>query len=166
MKGDYDGRKLACNSSPMHISISSTVAIRGRVRGHLLTSGPKCIKGRVVDTCMVKSFEAGCLRLGGDESNKNYYTLDRLYSVNEKKLRETMHVLNDSAEGIQLHRGSRVNAAKLIKWGKQAIIFRLKWQHTLHEAVSALHLASHLPPPSIKEHMLQVSMGRGIIRRP
>ena len=106
MKGDYDGRKLACNSSPMHISISSTVAIRGRVRGHLLTSGPKCIKGRVVDTCMVKSFEAGCLRLGGDESNKNYYTLDRLYSVNEKKLRETMHVLNIRLRGYNFIEGA------------------------------------------------------------
>lgn len=159
MKGDYDGRKLAFNRAPMYIKVTSTVAQKGRVRGHLLTSGPKSIKGRVVDTDMVKSIEAGCLRLGGDQSSKNYYTLDRLYSVQETKLRETLHVLKDSAEGIQLHRGSRVDAAKLIRWGSKAILFHLSRHRTIHNAVSALHHASSLPRPSIKERMLQLSMG-------
>ena len=159
MKGDYDGRKLEHNRSPMHVTVTSTFAQKGRCRGHLLTSGPKCFSGRVVDTRMLKSIEAGCLRLGGDESSKNYYTLDRLYSLQKTKLRKSIHVLKDSAEGIQLVRGSQVHVEKMIKLEEKLTLFHLHRHRTIHEAVSALHQAADLPPPSLKERMMQVSIG-------
>lgn len=157
-----DDRKERYCRSTGTISITSIPACRGDVQGHLLLTGPKTIKGRVVDTRMLASLEAGCLRIG-DHAQSNghaYYTLDRLLSVNGGNLKNTAHVLINSSSGIRLlPAAGPVEVGKIMSWGQSAIENRLEYWHSLREAIIALHQASNLPPPSIDERVLQVAIG-------
>ena len=61
-EGECDNRKLGYKVLKESIAISSVQARRGQVQGNLLNSGPKNIKGRVVDNRMLSSLQSGCLR--------------------------------------------------------------------------------------------------------
>ena len=129
------------------------------MQGHCLLTGPYNIKGRIVDTCMLSSLEVGCLRFG-THSKRAFYTLDRMYHVRSKELRAKLHVLINSRRGIELHKAnSAVEAKKVINWGHTAIEGRLKYHSKMIDAIHALNLANNLPPASIYERMLQISIG-------
>mmetsp|Transcript_35897 Transcript_35897/g.75569 ORF Transcript_35897/g.75569 Transcript_35897/m.75569 type:complete len:195 (+) Transcript_35897:276-860(+) len=75
-----DCRKSIFSRAATEISVTSVPARRGDVEGHLLLSGPKNIKGRVVGDNMLTSLKAGCIRVGA-HSQQAYYTLDRRFSI-------------------------------------------------------------------------------------
>jgi hypothetical protein len=156
-----DDRKGRYCRSANSISVKSIPARRGDVQGHLLLTGPKTIKGRVVDARMLESLKAGCLRIGDHAQSigHSYYTLDRLLSVNRGNLKNTVHLLLNSSSGIRLCLAGPVEVGKIIGWGQSEIENRLEYWHSLREAINALHQASNLPAPSIDERVLQVAIG-------
>ena len=68
--------KVMFGRSMHNLLIRSMPVHRGNVRGHLLLTGPKPIRGRVVDTRMLTSLTAGCLRIGA-HSERAFYPARR-----------------------------------------------------------------------------------------
>lgn len=160
MKGYYDKKKDMFCRAYHDIEFPTVAVYRAvgveEVRGYLLVDGK--FKGRVVDSKMMSSIEAGCLRIGA-HSNQAFYTLSRTYSISREELKVNAHVILDTTTGIRLCKAARADVDKLVNWGELAIDGRLSNHQTKAKAICALDRASRLPQPSISERVLQVSIG-------
>jgi len=68
-------------------------------------------------------------------------------------------VLMSSTRGTRLFLANRFDVDAMIRLGTSAIESRLVYHRTIQEAISALDRASSLPTPSLKERVLQLSIG-------
>ena len=154
-----DKRKSRHALSIRNIQIASIPACRGDLKCHLLTDGPKYIKGRLVDTCMLDCLKAGCLRTG-DHSKHAYYTLNRKYSVEgNQRLNGTAQLLIGSPNGMRLCPAGRMDVKIMIRWAHWIVEDKLKHHPTMNGAIISLNKASNLPQPTMGERMLQISIG-------
>ena len=128
---------------------------QGERQGHLLLGPRKALVGRVVESRMLNALKSGCLRIG----HHSFYSLDRLLSVDEEKLRQTAHVLiNASNHGSRICPASSADVEKLCNWGKMIITSKLVRHHTMQKAIHALHRAGQ-NPPTLEDRVLQVALG-------
>mmetsp|Transcript_1769 Transcript_1769/g.2623 ORF Transcript_1769/g.2623 Transcript_1769/m.2623 type:complete len:368 (-) Transcript_1769:8-1111(-) len=139
--------------------VESKPAQRGDgVHGQLILNGK--LKGRVVDATMLESLRAGCLRIGS-KSKEAFYTLDRRYTIDETVLKNVARVVIASkSDGLmKLLPVGREEVATIIDIANIAIRCKSEFHKTLSSAIASLHRAGNLPRPSLKEKLLQISMG-------
>lgn len=141
------------------ISVKSTAASCMGVQGNLLTDGPNNIKGRVVDDDMLDALEKGCLRRGTD-STQSFYTLDRRFSKEKNKLLDVALMAVESHDGVpKICPAGRSGVDILLRLGESAIFRRLVYHQAMSQAIQTLDGASKLPPPSLDDQLLQISIG-------
>ena len=115
------------------------------------------MKGRVVDDCMMDALKAGCFRIG-DRTSRSFYTLNHIYSVDERHLQEIAHTIIKSGHGLRLTPANPRDVKLMIRCGQMAIESRLVYHNSVHGAVVSLDNARN-EEPSTEERMLQLSVG-------
>lgn len=107
---------------------------------------------------MLESLKNGCLVTGG-QSNQAYYTLDRAYCLDEGEMKNKVHIVVYSSEGIVLFGAGKGDYDTIVRLGQEAINSRRRYHKSVLSALSALNEAGNLPPPSPEERMFQLSIG-------
>mmetsp|Transcript_16202 Transcript_16202/g.34199 ORF Transcript_16202/g.34199 Transcript_16202/m.34199 type:complete len:367 (-) Transcript_16202:3014-4114(-) len=158
MKEQEDNRRVRFGRSLLNVQIDSVPVARSGMHGHLLLTGPNKLKGRVVDSKMLSSLEGGCLKTG-QHSSQAYYTLDRIFSAQRDKLHKTARLIVDTHQGMRTCPVGRQEVQQMIQCGQLAVDSRLVYHRLLNDAIVALDKAGDLPPPSIDERILQLSIG-------
>ena len=159
-KGISDGRRVMHCRSMNIVSISSLPACieDDGVHGHLLLDGPNNVRGRVVDTRMLTCLEAGCLRTGA-HAIQTYYTLNRPWCVDTEELANNSRLLLDTPTGIWECSTGKQDVKRLVSMGQFANESRVIFHKTITKAIIALDKARKLPPPTVDDILLQVSVG-------
>ena len=157
-KEQYDKRKAR---SIIDMPVESVPAWRGDVEGHLLIGGRKGFKGRIVDSQMLASLKGGCVRTGAN-SSQSFYTLHRYFCISEKQLDNKAHVVIGTRLGMRVCPGGVREVKSLVQLGGVALNNQLVYHRTIHDTLLALDNAGKLPPPSIDEQVIQISIGGDI----
>jgi len=153
--GKTDQRKAVNRNTACSISVTSLPASRGDVVGNLIESG--LFKGRVVDDNMLSSINSGCIRQCGPQS---FYTVDRRYLINKKTLMNVaQEIIPSPSDGLLrlVPIGRNVNI--MVSMGEETVLNQLVYHTSIKNAIGALHQAGNLPSPSLKERLLQISIG-------
>ena len=130
-------------------------------RGNLLLGGPKGVRGRVVDDKMLNALCSGCL-LVGVHSKQAFYTLERVFSVQNQQLKDTYHSLFGSSDGIKLCKAGMAEINTIRGVVDVLISNRLQYHKSIKRAVQALEQAGNMTAPTIEERVFQVAIGGDI----
>jgi hypothetical protein len=160
----YIENKRANNNRATAIVTANNILVKSKpaqredgVHGQLIVDGP--LKGRVVDETMLESLNGGCLR--GIDSKRAFYTIDRRYTINERMLKNAaMVIIASQSDGMmKLTPVGRDEVASIISIAQLVLRCKSVRHETMLNAIIELQRAGSLPPPSLNETLLQISMG-------